>query len=686
MNNHFVISWMSALAQATVLVVLAWPLVVGARRRSAARFSTVCRLVMAGAVVLAPAVFVLSAWPAADGAGPAEVAVARSVSRLPAESDEAAMALWRENGEIRSSGSSPAVEAESSRTVFSFVPRWTIDPVVGRRFGWLWLAGVGAVALPWLRGRWVRASLWRQSHAVADDDPLAVAIRVSDVVPACRVRVHEGPVTPCVWGLWRPVLLLPVAACDWPLERLRLVLAHEGEHLRRRDPWWRCLAGVFLALLWFHPLAWSLARRARQADERAADDAVLACEGDAPAYAETLLDCARLFAAPAPLERAAFTMAGPGGLPARVRAVLDERRDRRAAGAGTWAGGLLLVGVVAGLAAIGAPRLVAAEAEEEASVVEMVEKDEEDQKKEEEQKDDGDGKAASSAWTPVEIGERVYLRASEVGAFYKFPSVGVDAAGEMIFKSPKLVMRWKTSPRALHMNGIKFRTLRPWERHEGEWMISREDLTRIVDPVLRPRHIKNAEPPKTIILDPGHGGRDSGATSGGGSEAAFSLDVARRLRPLLEKAGFTVRLTREDDRFVTLSDRAAVAEGVTEGAVISLHFNSSRLPEDQGVQTGFPAVGLGHDEHLGAAVALATAVQASCLHQLKAPDAGVMAVEFGLMRRLIHLPVIFINGGNLSFDEEAAAIATEAYRERLAVAIASGVVTYRHAITGRPPQ
>lgn len=479
--------------------------------------------------------------------------------------------------------------------------------------------------------------------------------------------------------------MLPAAARSWSGARLRLVLAHEGAHLRRRDPWWRCLAGVLLALLWFHPLAWSLARRARQADERAADDAVLAREGDAPGYAETLLECARLFAVPAPLRRAAFPIAGPGMFPERVRAVLDPRRDRRAAGMGTWAGGVLLVGMVAGLVAVGAPRLVAAEAMDEGDRGEGMDAVEEVEAAVEEREEVKE-KPAASSWTPIEVEGRKYLRASEVGAFYKFPSVDANQAGELVFRSPKLVMRWKTSPSELHINGIKFRTLHPLRLHEGAWMISGEDLAKVLDPVLRPRHIKNAGTLKTIILDPGHGGPDSGATSSGGSEAEFSLDVARRLRPWLEKAGFTVRLTREDDRFVSLSDRAAMAEGVTDGAVISLHFNSSPLAEDRGVQTGFPALGLGHDEHLGAAVALATAVQASCLHQLKAPDAGVMAVEFGLMRRITHLPVIFIKAGNLSFDDEAAALATEAYRERLVAAIANGVATYHRSTSQPPPQ
>ncbi len=676
MNNHFVISCLSALAQASVLVVLAWPLVPGARRLSAARFSTVCRLVMAGAVVVALSDFVRNVRGAADEAGASRGMVSGGVNRLPEAGGDAVEALWRVEGNEETFLSSPPGVARASGVFRAFSLWWTVEPALARTLFGLWLAGAGVVVLTWWHDRRARAALRRRSRVVADDDPLATAARGYEGLPPCRLWVHDGPVAPCVWGLWSPVLLLPAAVRAWPAARLRMIFAHEGAHLRRRDPWWRFLADVFLAAFWFHPLAWGLARHARQADERAADDTVLAREPDAPGYAETLLECARRFTMPAPPRRAAFPMAGRGALPARVRAVLDPQRDRRSADGSTWLAGLLLLAAMAGLAALATPRLVA-----ETAVVATDENDAGNETDRTSQEDDSGEKESRSAWTPIEIKGRDYLRASEVGAFYKFASVDVDPAGDLVFRSPRLAMRWKKSPPAeLRINGVKFRTRHVLEHHEGEWMISRDDLVRMLDPVLRPQHIKNAGPLKTIILDPGHGGRDSGATGAGGSEAVFCLDVAQRLQPLLEEAGFTVRLTREDDRFVSLGDRAAAAEGVTDGVVVSLHFNSSRSAGDRGVQTCFPAAGLGNEEHLGAAVALATAVHASCLQQTKAPDAGVMAAEFSLMRRLSHLPVIFINGGNLGFDDEAATIATDAYRERLAVAIADGVKSYRHAV------
>lgn len=152
MNHHFVLSWLSALGQAAVFVVLAWPLVAGARRLSATRLSTWCRLVMGGTVGLAVSAFVLSAWPAAEEGGAAGATVAKRVSRLPAESDEAATTLWRENGEVRLPESSPSVgEDSSSGKIFAFIPRWTLDPALGRTLCWLWLAGMGVVALPWWR-------------------------------------------------------------------------------------------------------------------------------------------------------------------------------------------------------------------------------------------------------------------------------------------------------------------------------------------------------------------------------------------------------------------------------------------------------------------------------------------------------------------------------------------------------
>lgn len=91
---------------------------------------------------------------------------------------------------------------------------------------------------------------------------------------------------------------------------------------------------------------------------------------------------------------------------------------------------------------------------------------------------------------------------------------------------------------------------------------------------------------QTVVIDPGHGGADIGARGSSGlEEKAVTLDVARRLRTLLEtRLGVRVVMTREDDRAVPLDARAAVANNSKAQLFISLHVNASASPSLAGAE------------------------------------------------------------------------------------------------------
>lgn len=130
-------------------------------------------------------------------------------------------------------------------------------------------------------------------------------------------------VVPVTVGLLHPRIILPERSRDWPQAQLDAVLAHEGEHIRRRDPLFQWIALLNRAIFWFHPLAWWLERRLSGLAEEACDAAVIAHGCDAREYSEYLLDLARS------VERAgtrieAVGMAMPGiGLKHRIRQMLS---------------------------------------------------------------------------------------------------------------------------------------------------------------------------------------------------------------------------------------------------------------------------------------------------------------------------------------------------------------------------
>ncbi|HEY7369718.1 MAG TPA: M56 family metallopeptidase, partial [Thermoanaerobaculia bacterium] len=135
-------------------------------------------------------------------------------------------------------------------------------------------------------------------------------------------------------GLRKPVLVLPREAAKWSPERLRLVLMHELAHVVRRD--WAALIAVEIAvaLYWFHPLAWALARQTRRDGERAADDLVLTAGTKPSVYAGHLLAIVRsLKADPASEPLPAMGAARPTQFEARLRAMLSGAVSHRALGA-----------------------------------------------------------------------------------------------------------------------------------------------------------------------------------------------------------------------------------------------------------------------------------------------------------------------------------------------------------------
>jgi len=92
----------------------------------------------------------------------------------------------------------------------------------------------------------------------------------------------------------------------------------------------------------------------------------------------------------------------------------------------------------------------------------------------------------------------------------------------------------------------------------------------------------------TVVIDPGHGGRNLGARGAGGLlEKDLVLDVSLRLAKRLEARGVSVVLTRRDDRFVSLEERTSIANDARGDLFISIHANASRSQNARGIETFF---------------------------------------------------------------------------------------------------
>jgi beta-lactamase regulating signal transducer with metallopeptidase domain len=112
----------------------------------------------------------------------------------------------------------------------------------------------------------------------------------TDWTAGAHVRVSSSVAMPVTFA---STILLPNDCASWPELKQRAVMSHEKSHIQRNDFYWLLLAALYRALFWFNPLAWRLARRLGELMEMLSDDAAIEDLGNAPAYAEILLDVAR---------------------------------------------------------------------------------------------------------------------------------------------------------------------------------------------------------------------------------------------------------------------------------------------------------------------------------------------------------------------------------------------------------
>lgn len=168
---------------------------------------------------------------------------------------------------------------------------------------------------------------------------------------------------------------------------------------------------------------------------------------------------------------------------------------------------------------------------------------------------------------------------------------------------------------------------------------------------------------KTVIVDAGHGGKDSGARARGLVEKQLALDVTKRLRSELWP-GFKVVLMRESDRFVELDSRVSIANRYPDAILVSIHFNYGSRRR-AGPETYY---------WRSDSYALAKRVQRnlSAVAPYESGNAGLVRRRLRLTRNPA-IPCILVECGYLTNASEARLVATSSYREKLADAIAKAI-------------
>ncbi|GEJ55891.1 N-acetylmuramoyl-L-alanine amidase family protein [Anaeromyxobacter diazotrophicus] len=230
------------------------------------------------------------------------------------------------------------------------------------------------------------------------------------------------------------------------------------------------------------------------------------------------------------------------------------------------------------------------------------------------------------------------------------------------------------------------------------------------------------EPAFVVVVDPGHGGEKDGAVGPSGlREKDLTLQIARRVAARLAAQGGRAVLTRDADRAVPLAARAALANARQADLFVSIHLNAMPGPargRAHGVETYFlsadasdasatavaarenadrlagepepdprdPVSGILQDladkDALSESSRLAYAVHERLVHGLGAEDRGVKQAPFYVLAGA-RMPAVLLEVGFVSNAAEARRLATPAYQDQVARAIAEGVAAWRSALAAR---
>jgi len=300
----------------SLVLVLALLAAAAIRRQSAALRHWVLAVGVAVAGALPIAAPLIPAWHV--GLGPAPQAMAP-----PARTAGVQTSVVFEQAR----GAQPRAQARTESGASTIGRSWL---ALGAR---VWIAGstislaillVGLARLKWLtrESRTIASGPW-----VTTADELRGALHIHRRVSLVQT---DHPTLLATWGWRTPTIAIPAAADGWPLERIRLVLAHELAHVRRND-WLIQLGGELLrAVHWFNPFAWMAVARMRRESEYACDDVVLAAGADGRRYASQLVELARTLSRTRHPWLPVPTMARQSSLEGRVTAMLNPLLNRTA--------------------------------------------------------------------------------------------------------------------------------------------------------------------------------------------------------------------------------------------------------------------------------------------------------------------------------------------------------------------
>ena len=306
------------------------------------------------------------------------------------------------------------------------------------------------------------------------------------------------------------------------------------------------------------------------------------------------------------------------------------------------------------------------------------------------------------SWETATSEGREYVTLQSFCAFYGFSYAYPGGNNTFETRNASHWVRMKLGSPDMILDGVHYVMSFPIAASDHDWLVSRMDVIKLFEPVIRPTEIDGRHAIRGVVIDAGHGGTDNGAVSGrGGMEKNYTIDTAFRLEAILRAAGLRTVLTRRTDVFVDLYERAHIASLYPDYCFVSIHYNSASA-EARGLETyclaprGAASTSSayltrsdiqrlpGNDED-AANLLLASMVHSEIIRLNpgdSTADRGVKRARFVVIKQNV-LPAILVEGGFVSNRMEAARVNTSAYRQTLAEAIGRGVIRFINSMGDR---
>jgi N-acetylmuramoyl-L-alanine amidase len=263
---------------------------------------------------------------------------------------------------------------------------------------------------------------------------------------------------------------------------------------------------------------------------------------------------------------------------------------------------------------------------------------------------------------------------------------------KIVMKNKWNTLEVETNSRRAWINGVMIWLHHPCRKSGSSWAIPEVDFKKGIDPIMRSYAYVPSKAPSVVVLDPGHGGKDTGAI---GQRKVYEkkavLSIANRVKGHLEAKKIKVRMTRTTDTYPTLQGRCDFAAKAGADLFVSIHADSAADSSAHGIET-FVMTAAGYDssnyygqagnkstgkgnQYDAANAVLGFSIQSNLLKKAKRSDRGLRRARFAVLKNA-PCPAALVECGFLSNPEEEALMIDANYREACARGISNGIIGY----------